>query len=601
MTQVQVAQRNCRYSQVAAATWIRGPVAMAKVAFCRRAWLVPWVAALSLAGSSLPAVARSTASAVFSAPAVAGPGIEQTVDLLVRYYPGDGEAVVRGRLRVLAGQVRVLDARSRRGVVASDSAGWMLDYAAAPLAAAAIDTVSLRLVAGEAASTWELAVGSTGADGAATGPAARAELQVAPPLGVELVAVTDTLYAGGRADLSLAVRNRDARGRTVDRLWLQLPSCMKTPGEAAVVAGPLPAGAADTLVVAVQVATDAPAAVSVNALAAGSGLADSPVAAAPLAVLQAADFRLITRPDPLEVGRQGVVSCVWRTPAGRGTLAVGAVGVSLPAALADPALLGASAGQARIGTSAAGWTPLAIDSLDADLDSVVATFRVRATDPGPWVVRPWATPCGHVAPVPLAANSARVRVVLPGTSARGEKAPAGQVPTDLDLFASGLRAALGPVVEQLPLAAAGQVAIRPEARTERHWLVEESLAQLLLSKGRSVRVAAGPGPAGTLRYRVAEARVICGAPTRGWRFWSPSQPRDVAGDLFLRLESPSGTALWAGRVRLTGGDRVVTSAAAGLASTEAVPRAAVATDSRWIERSLSVCIAGGLFYIFFLL
>ena len=99
-------------------------------------------------GSSFAAEARTTFTAVFQEEAFAGPGREQRLILLLRYFPGDGEAVVRCELSFEAAALDIEEMTSVLGSVELGSQGLVIDYASAPLASESVDTLKVRLTAG---------------------------------------------------------------------------------------------------------------------------------------------------------------------------------------------------------------------------------------------------------------------------------------------------------------------------------------------------------------------------------------------------------------------------------------------------------------------
>jgi hypothetical protein len=291
-------------------------------------------------------------------------------------------------------------------------------------------------------------------------------------------------------------------------------------------------------------------------------------------------------PEPLEVGRQATLTCVWRRPA---PVDLQAVRLELGPAFEEVEVTGASAGRAAVQAAPGEGTLVEVDSLRgmAAAESLLVSLRLLPVD--------------RTAFVALGTGGSRVRAVLPASLEGGtERSKARPRPSDLELFAESLTRGLVETLGTIPLPAGRQVVIRPEGKAERNWLIEEALAGVLMDRGYGIGVGASDGAA-VLRYRVAEARVVYGPPARGWRLWEARQTREAAGDVYLRLDSSAGDVLWAARARSRGGDRIAAGEAPALAAGDAVSRATVAADSRWLERGLSACIVGGLFYIFFVL
>ncbi|MFA6110306.1 MAG: hypothetical protein WDA75_16190 [Candidatus Latescibacterota bacterium] len=543
-------------------------------------------------------------AARFTAAGISGPGIEQTVELVLQYFPGDGEAVVRTEVRLAGDGADLLEGQSRLGQARVSAGGVVIDYSAAPLAGVVADTVSLRLTArtGVAALIWEVEIRSTADSGAQPAHAAQVVLSVVPPLWVEVSGSPVQLYAGERALVRLTVRNADPRGRQVEAVEWEIPPPLRgTEGPGVVRLGPLVAGAADTLVLPVAVDPGALGPVILRGRVRGEGLSDSPVPEVAVRIDPVPSLQVQATPEPLEVGQMGSLTCVWRDidsiPAG-----LQAVQLELGPTFEAVEVVAASAGRTAVHPVSGGGTRIEVEGLEelAAAESVAVALRLRPTRPGPWVLKGWALPGDRTSPVPLGAGGSRVRVVLPASRGSVGDQPVSARPNDLELFAEGLSTALAEVVGTMALPVGERVVVRPDGKTERNWLVEEALAKALMDRGYGVQLAV-PGAAAVLCYRVTEARVIYGPPARGWRFWQARQSREASGDLFLRLERVSGEVLWAAQARPRGGDRIPAGEAPALAAGDAVARATVTADSRWLERGLSACIVGGLFYIFFVL
>lgn len=543
-------------------------------------------------------------AARFTATGIAGPEIEQTAELVLQYFPGDGEAVVRTEVRLAGDGAGLLEGQSRRGQARVSAGSVVIDYAAAPLAGVVADTVSLRLTArtGVAALTWEVEIRSTADSGAQPAHAAQAVLSVVLPLGVEVSGSPGQLYAGEQAQVRLAVRNTDPRGRQVEAVeWEIPPALVRSSGPGVVRLGPLAAGAADTLVLPVSVDPEALGPVVLHGRARGEGLSNSPVPEVVVRIDPVPSLQFQSTPEPLEVGRVGSLTCVWKgidaIPAG-----LQALQLELGPTFEAVEVVAASVGRTAVHPVSGGGARVEVEGLGgwAAAESVAVALRLRPTRPGPWVLKGWVLPGDRTYPVPLGTGGSTVRVVLPAALDGVGDRPVSARPNDLELFAEGLSTALAEVVGTMTLPVGRRVVVQPDSKAERNWLVEEALARALMDRGYGVQLAV-PGADAVLCYRVTEARVIYGPPARGWRFWQARQSRETSGDLFLRLEQVSGEVLWAAQARTRGGDRVPAGEAPALAAGDAVARATVTADSRWFERGLSACIVGGLFYIFFVL
>lgn len=558
-----------------------------------------------LLASGQQSEARSTLAVHFTAASIAGPGIVQRADLVLQYFPGDGEAVVRSEVRLTGGAADLLEGHSRRGQVRVEAGSLVVDYAASPIAVAAADTVSLGMTTGSGVAdlTWQAEIRTTADNGAQSAHVAQAVLAVVPPLGVEVLGSPDRLYAGEQAQVQLVVRNADPRGRPIEGIEWKVPSCLAgSGGEEIVRLGPLAAGAVDTLVVSVASDPVFSGPVILGGRARGAGLSDSPVPEVEVRVEPVPSLQVRAVPEPLEVDRAGSLTCVWQSPVP--AMDLQAIRLELGPAFEDVEVAGASAGRAAVQAAPGGGTLVEVDSLGgmAAAESLVVSLRLRPTRPGPWLLRGSVLPADRDTFVAVGTSGSRVRAVLPASLEGVAEQPAARSrPNDLELFAESLANGLMETLGTMPLPAGQQVAIRPDGKAERSWLVEDALAGALMDRGYGVRVGAPAGVAATLSYRVAEARVVYGPPARGWRLWQARQTREAVGDVYLRLDSAAGDVLWAARARSRGGDRIAAGEAPALAAGDAVTRATVAADSRWLERGLSACIVGGLFYIFFVL
>jgi hypothetical protein len=236
-------------------------------------------------------------------------------------------------------------------------------------------------------------------------------------------------------------------------------------------------------------------------------------------------------------------------------------------------------------------------------DSVQVEVEVRPMRAGPYTWRSFARPKGYRELIPL-----RGAVELRVATQRSEDGAPGYVPseplTDLQMTQQALGAGLSDRDFRLPLRPGALLYLRPDAKEEVNWIVEDALIRELMAQGFGIQLRAPqPGESGvaTLAYRTVDVRMVYTPLRKGWRLWRRGgQGRRVLGDLLLRLEK-DGQVVWADRVRAFESDSIAANRGEWLGGGDVVGRTVFQPDNKLIERGLSASIIGGLFYIFFIL
>ena len=558
-----------------------------------------WYLLLALSVWPGAAAAKSTVVARLAAPAIAGPGLPQKIDLYLHYFPGDGEAVRGVEVVPEAPVLSVEGGTSALGEAAAE--GWRLrvEYGDGPLGHEAIDTVQVWLRSirrGEA--SLEVRLYSSAEE--AVAHRVQLTLEIAPPLGAVVSVEPTRLFPGQRTEVRIEVRNQDEGGRTIESVRWEWPAGLAA-GDACPLSSPVPSGQTATVRVPVTVATGVdPGNHVLGGAAAGAGMVGSPLPGGSLTVSPGLEAALEAPGPVVEVGAETTFDYVMRNP-GPEALDIDAITVEVPDGFQDVAVAAggapgaaadrrlALAGQVRLGPG---------EEFRASLHAV----PMRA---GPALWRGWYCLAGHDDPLPAAGRP--VLAVALGNSARaGTRGPgAPGPPTDVGAVTEALRLALVEAVASLP-ADRGQAIrlVADDATQKKNWVVEDALAAVLMDAGHRLRLdgeekSAGPSAA-RLHYRLLSSKAVYTPRRGGWNPFISGQERQAVASVLLRLVEPGGQVTWARRVRSSSTDAVSGGAAEWLGGGQGVDRVEVPADFRALEMGLSGLIVGGLMFVFFI-
>lgn len=547
---------------------------------------------LALVVHTATAQGRSTLTARFVAP-VAGPDVEQTAQLVLGFFPADGEAILGASVRFDDG-LEVLSVASSRGRAHLDGRSAHLDFTEAPVGERVSDTLTVVLRTSRRGSL-PVAVqlrSNTDRDPNAA-YVTQVHLETQAPMGVRVSADLERLYPGEAVDVTLTVTNEDAAGRRLEGLGVNWPAPVTTePGK--VHLGPIEAGALARQRWPLRLAPNTRGTLAVTLSARGGGLLASPLAPVAFTVAAVPGFEAVLPDGGTAIRQQATEIRLRWTNRSPDPIAYEALRASIGGGFAAVEISGRAAGS----------------RLEADAETGSVTVRVRGPGelaPGaahvvvltatPTGAGPFAWSAGFQPPdreswLPL--RGAVVHVLAPEGDTPG-RAPV--TATDLELASQGLRSAMHTALAGVPLARAASVSLAADQKDDANWVVEGLLNELLLQ--REVRVLADSAAAHTLHYRVADARVVYHPSSSGWKPLASGQRRDARVEVLLRLEDDRQHILWANRVVGRSEDPATNNAAKWLGGAKGITQAVVEADHRTVEFGLSGIIMGGLFFVFF--
>lgn len=549
-----------------------------------------------LTGSGRPAEAVSSLTARFAEP-VAGPGVAQTARLLVDFFPGNGEAITGLRVRV-SGAAELTSADARRGVAMLQTGGFSVDYHDRGIGNMQSDTIDVGLLSAQAPVAFKLEL-LTNFD--AENFRAQVPLTITSPLTASVKLEPAAVYAGETVELRLLVAPAAGEQRAIDSVRVLWPSTVVPQG------APTVHVEDGTIEVrqAVRVRRQATGRLPLQVHAAGSGLRASPVEAPDLQVAAQPTFEVRTADDVaaaprLQLSEPARVSLIWRNDTDA-PIAPGSLAASMAAGFVDVRLAEDSDRAAGVrltadkekGSVSLQVTPTA--TLEPG-QSVAAHVLLTPAVAGPIVVTGTFQPPDRSTPVGLGPAVVQVAVRNADGSPSAAR-PHRLAATDLELARAGLAAQLRQGLNQLPLSRGADVSLAASRTDEGNWVVESLLTDLLLERG--VRVMADSAAAGTLHYRLTDARVVYSPAGASLNPLDDSQRRDARMEVFLRLEAADGRVLWARRVSSQNTEARTKTAASWLGGAKGVDQVSVEPDHRAVEISLSGLIVGGLFFVFF--
>lgn len=571
-------------------------------------WFIPAV----LAAYPDEGVARSTVVAQFGAPAIAGPDLDQTVVLYLRYFPGDGEAVRRVEILPQPSALVILKASSVLGKPRVGDAGVLVDYTADPLGSETVDTVRVDVRAtGSDGVEFEVKLYSSAQEPEAQ--SVRLSLTIAPPLATVVSADPARLYPGQQTEVEVVLGNVDAAQRTIESvrwIWPAGIGARGAPsGDSAV--GP---GESRTVTVPLTVAADArPGNASLNGTATGGGMAESPLPPVGLEVLPG--LEAVLRPDGIvaQLGTAVDFDYVIRN-AGPYPMDLVALEVGVPEGFEKVEIIGSSGDgtrdlqahgpQARErpadGRRIALAGPLSLGSAE----ELTVAMRATPTRVGPTVWTAWYWLSERGAPVP-ARGRPLLNTVLGSHLAAGETHPAApQEPaTDVAAVTGGLRRAMADAIRELPGRPAGPIRLISDDDSQtKNWVIEDALADVLMAADRRLWLGDDDGESVSamhLHYRLLSSKAVYTPRRGGWNPFSTGHDRQALAGVLLRLEEPGGLVTWAQRIHAESSDGVPDGADVWLGGGQGVDRVEVAADFRVLEMGISGLIVGGLVFVFF--
>jgi len=562
--------------------------------------------------------ARSTLSARFEPQSVAGPKISQQVILVLSFFPGDGEAIMKASLGFDPARIRAVSAESARGAVNQTSTELEVDYAASPLSSAQSDSILFELVPlAESADVPFIAKVYSSERPDAVAHEVSLSLGVRSPVDVEMSASPTSLFAGERVDIRLQLHNPHPEWGVagVDLEWPE--GIVPDPEDADLSNKAIGAGDSTTVTFSCQVETGGPRVGELRGRTIAAEAHGSPLNPIQLAVAGAPELRVEAPSGRLQQGHSQRLSLEWHNPSINRRLVADVLRASVPSSFEDVAVIddaesvGAPAdvtiedrffGAREIEVKG----PLTLESGDR----LAIEVRVTPRRPGPFEWTGTFRPAGTERDVPM---SGPLVWVDPADADVGdvpsETLSPTSPPTDLEAVSAALTEHIVPQLQHAPLKPGDRLRLRPTSKKSRSWVVEELLTQALMQRGVTVVVGASEDDGDdvveedgthTLYYRLIDARVVY-RPSGGALksiFGAKKRARDASGDLLLRLERANGTVGWVERVRATGSDVVDDRQVTWLRS-EDVVYAAVNPGNKVVELGLSGSIAIGLLAIFF--
>jgi hypothetical protein len=582
---------------------------------------------------------RSTFSARFDPESVAGPDITQKLLLVLSFFPGDGEAIVRAHVDFDNESLRVVTAHSARGILTQSATRMEIDYSQQPLSKAVSDSLTIELMPLKDSTDVPFmgtVYSSTSVDEAAH--QAVVDLRVRPPLDLTMSVAPRHVFAGEQIDIRLQFNNPNTES-VVSGVHLKWPDgVLPQPGEDNLsTLGISPGGSAEATI-RCQIQGEDPRVEGedprieggdpriewlqghvISAEAHGSPLPPSEFHVAGLPVLRAA-----AKSGSLQQGRAQPMTLGWHNPAANGPLLADAFRALIPASFGNVSVIDAGGG------SGAGQAV----SISGDREIVVGgplvlqpggqftvDLQVTPGQPGPFEWTGSFIPGGTERVVGMRAGGGVVRVNSRQAESFEEVELGGwSVTTDLEAVIEAMRERLTEEVLSAPLSRGDRLHLSPTDKNSRSWLVDELMTEALMHRGIIVVVQPNVAPSdapndvpndvddendsengiSTMYYRLVDARVVYRPSGSALKsiFGAKKRSREASGDLLLRLENPAGRIDWVSRVRASWHDVVEDRHVSWLGS-EDVVRAEINPGNKAVELGLSGSIAIGLLAIFF--
>ena len=562
-------------------------------------------ALVAVVGISAVAEARTTFTAKFQEEAIAGPGLEQILTLLLRYFPGDGEAVVRCELSFDPAALDIEEVTSVLGVAELKSQVLAIDYAGAPLASESVDTLEVRLAArvGDAKVSWEGGTYSSQDPSGEAAHTARFSLDVHPAVAVSLSWKPVRAFPGQSVDLQIAIRNVDDGGREIRAIAWSWPEGMDPGQDSDLTVWPhgLSAGQDTTVTFRIRLEATPGDTLLLTGSAVSAHLAGSPLPMIAVAIVEAPRVRLNVAEGPLKVGIPARLSYEWYNP-GPQAVEVAAYKVDIPQGFTAVESVVEAQTSPQVTVQSADGQATSLVMKGGILDAGAATgLSLAATPlrPGPFRWHGFFMPEGSDQYVPLTGNTS-VGVAQPETGAVDRVGVAKRALTDLESVSLAFRGEFLRELAELPLVAGSRIYLKPE-QDERNWIVDDILSRSLRHHGHRVVMEepAALGDVSVLHYRLVDARVVYSPSGRTWNPFGTGQQREAFGDVFLHLERSESRFTWARRVQAYRVDSAPSGGGEWSGESSSVSRATIRRSHRVVELGLSGAIAGGLFFVFF--
>ena len=556
------------------------------------------------------AEARTTFSARFEPAAVAGPGILQQVALLLSYFPGDGEAVLRTRVRFDPESAVLTEASSNRGLCELEPGAIVLDYSSAPVAAVAEDTLHLSFIPSDSSahSVWHIETYSTLQGLSQPAQEGSCELVLRPPVKVTIHHESESAFPGTSFDLDVVVRNDDERA--ISSISWEWPEGLVAEETDTVGEWPLAPAGTWSATYRVHVSERLTAArVLLQGRAQAAEVADSPLPALTLAIEPVPTPTVEVAGSVLVAGRKGQVSYTWSNRA-EASIPVQLLRLHIPVGFSDVELITQrpTTATATIARSVleAGETDTAAEVIDVDVrfgefalspgESANVTVSVTPDRSGPFAWKSSFQALGNEERVELAGDVVvgviEAAFVDAGASTTGPM-------TDLEAVKAALAARLNDDLRGLPLAAGSSVALEAQKKDDKNWIIEDILTRALLRRGYTVTVKPPKGGGGNLlKYRLLDARVIY-TPSRSWNPLASRTRREALGDALLTFEGENRQINWNRRLRGYRAEVLPAEGMQWLGGSNTVDKSAVDLGNKTLEIGLSSLIVGGLFFVFF--
>ena len=590
----------------------------------RTCFMLCWSLGLGLLGAA-EIQARSTVMVRFTTQAVAGPDIRQTAMLLVRYFPGDGEAVLRTEIDYDASlftlgsaasdmsvadgpdpsSAKVVEAegvKSALGQVRTVKPVLRIDYGQNPISGETVDTlwVGLRAAQSGVESVWTARIYSS-LDPEGVAHQISAELGVRRPLDLAVEVHPRRLFPGEELDLEIALANRDGDGRSADRVRWQWPAGIKVLKEPS---GwpwdqPLEAGQTKTQNWRVYIESDKPGELQLDGVVDAAAVSGSPVPASILQIAPIPQVGIGLETDFLKVGQDAQLTFEWTNP-GSQIIEVAELLIDIPqefgGVVPEPGTLEATVVEPE-GQGGKSVLVEGVGRLEGG-QRCQLTLQARPLRPGPFTWKSSFRPVGHDEFIDVPGPT-KVQVVL----VRPERDAARQTldqATDLQLMSRALVAAMERDLGDLRLQPGSRIYLQPNSKGDDNWVVEDGLMQVLRRRGHTIVLKEPEKTAdlATVTYRLLEARVVYTAVQKGWNPFHADYRREALGDLLVRAEDRGGIR-FINRVRAYMVDEVEAADRELLGGSDIVDSKAIELEHKMIERGLSASILSGLFYIFF--
>ena len=563
-------------------------------------------------------------------------GCDQELLYIIRYFPGDGEAIVYTEIEHDAAYVEIKHVSSLLGAQVShpSPSSSLIDYSELPIVHAVADTIRMQLRVSETLGEvlWSGRIHtSLGEDTEVTETfPGDLRMEIFSPLNVRAellphVALPDDVPTS----FLCVVTNDDSLGRPITGVSLRIPSPFSdivmdtsttreiTREEHAfdISLTPVPPGAADTLrfeadLLGIPGGTYPWSCVirsdSLQAIRDGDELS--------VLVLRAPSARI--SPNLVEPGStitfayQVVNRCP--RPLGPFTLEIvvspGFVNVSAQCegGEIDRIMQSEESSAGRV------FAKTSLSFAKGDTFSVQITTDILATGMGFWRSYVHSEPIGQrTRTVALNHSDQKVRVI-PGAFVPVEQKrlpPPRGYETDLDLVERILSNAIRSQIADIPLPADAEVTIENARADSTEWILPDILLDALIDKGYKVSVKAASSDSAhaeissdrreyVLAFRMGDMRLIC-RPRSRMRFFRKSLVREVCAEYLLQLHGRDHTTIWTLWGDARGEDIIPRKHSTSLESPGSIDRTVIPPGGRLSEGLVALGIVGSIVFMVF--